>query len=157
MNDKKRPAGAIVFAILIIIGSLLQLPYNIVSARLLLQPLPENIIQIHFFIIKITLLLAIISGVGILCSRNIFRKIAVFLGIFNIVDYFIEIPFFLLRNFPGYINQPVAELTKNSSIPPDVFSTIYWVLTIIGWIIDFGFAVAMVYYFTRRRVKEQFN
>lgn len=158
MEKKKRSIGVMIFGILMILGALIQLPGNLEMLKLLSNPLPEIIVVGRYYLIKLLLILGIAAGVGILCLKNIFRKIALFTSAFVIFDYLIELPFFALRNIPNFIEQQVKEIiAKSPMIPASALSSILWTTIVMSWIIDFGFSLCVIYFFTRPKVKEQFK
>lgn len=156
---RKRSLGVIVLGILSILGAAIQLlSGKFGDYKVFFQPLPEKIILAHYFLIKILLVLGIISGIGILLLKNTFRKIAVFLSFCTIFNYLVEGPFFIFRNVPKYIDSlslNIASQTKSVSL--SFISSLLWNYTIIAWIIDFSFAILIIYFFTRPKVKEQFR
>ena len=101
--EKKRSKGVTIFGILIIVGSLYQvLGLRFSDYRFLFQPLPEGVIMLRFSISAILLILGIITGIGLLGLKNIFRKIALFLGFYAIFTNLFEAPFFTFRHLPRY-------------------------------------------------------
>ncbi|MGA2775646.1 MAG: hypothetical protein ABSE81_06265 [Candidatus Omnitrophota bacterium] len=156
--EKKRSVGIIVFGILMILGSLVQLPVGISSYSVLLKPLPESVIIVRDCIMKLLLILGAISGVGILWLKDIFRKIAVFLSVLVILDYIIQLPFFVLKNIPDFIHQQTIKTTAmNPTISQHFHSSLLWTSAILAWAIDIGFAICVIYFFTRPKVKDQFK
>ena len=155
----KRSPGVIVLAILFILGALIQLTgVKFSDYRVFFQPLPEKIILAHYFLTKILLLLGVVSGIGILLLKNIFRKIAVFLSWYTIFTYLVEGPFFIFRNVPKYIdNLSLNMSSQTKSISLSFISSFIWNYTIITWIIDFSFAICIIYFFTRNSVKVRFR
>lgn len=157
---KKRSKGVTIFGILLILSCLFQM-LGLTKAdtwKLLFQPLPEGIVYIRFLISVIVLILGVISGIGVLFLKDIFRKIALFLGFFALYAYLIEAPFFTFRNMPQFIKQ--AAMHAAATIPGVVESTyslVLWTTMIISWIIDLGFAICLIYFFTRTKVKAQFK
>jgi len=133
---KKRLKGTIILGILLILGSLYQLRgLSFQSYGWLFSPLPETIIKFRFYISVAMLFTGIIAGVGLFFLKDIFRKIAVFIGFFILYNYFIEGPLFIYKNLKGYINA-----------------------TVISHIaVEVCFSIILIYYFTRPKVKEAFK
>ncbi len=156
----KRSNGVTVFSILLIVGTFYNLMgmSNVENWNFLFQPLPEIIIQIHYFISVFIMALALISGVGILFLKDYFRKIIIFTTFFTFFSYLIEGPLLIYRNLPGFIEQQVALVAIEA---PDISlngaSAVLWFFVILSYVIDFGFAICLVYFFTRPKVKEQFS
>lgn len=157
--NKKRPKEVIIFATLIILGSLYQMfALKLDLFKTLLQPLPEKIILAHFFISATLLILGVISAIGILYLKNTFRKIVLFIAFYTLYTYLIESPLFILRNFHIFVEQSTIEfISRHPDIPASFVSLATWSFAIITWIIDFTFAICLIYYFTRPKVKEQFR
>lgn len=133
---------------------MLGLNFNLFS--LLFQPLPDKIIIIHYFISLTTLILLLISGAGILFFKNIFRKIILFIASYILLSYLIEGPLFYFRNISKLIEQTAIEITtKTPNIPASIFSSISWVIMILFVVIDFAFAIWLVYFFTRHKVENR--
>jgi hypothetical protein len=155
----KRSPGVLVLAILFILGALIQLPsVKFDDYKIFFQPLPEKVIIVHYFFIKVLLILGIISGIGILLLKNIFRKIAVFLSAYTIFNYLVEGPFFIFRNVPQYINNLSLNISSQTkSVSLSFISGFLWNYTIIAWVLDFSFAILIIYFFTRSKVKDQFS
>lgn len=155
----KRSLGVSALAILLILGALIKfLGCKLGGYKILFQPLPEKIIIVHYFFIKISLILGIVSGIGILFLKNIFRKIAVFLSAYTIFNYLVEGPFFIFRNVPKTINDLALNISaQTKSVSLAVISGFLWNYIIIVWIMDFSFAILIIYFFTRSKVKEQFR
>ena len=155
----KRSPGVLVLALLFILGALIQLTSGkFDDYKIFFQPLPEKIIIVCYFFIKILLVLGIVSGIGMLFMKNIFRKIAVFLSWYTIFSYLVEGPFFIFRNVPKYINDLSLNISaQTKSVSLSFISGLLWNFIIVGWIVDFSFAILIIYFFTRPKVKEQFR
>ena len=158
MGNKKRSVGVTVFGVLIIAGALFQLPGSVGNARMLLGGAPAGFIAAYFYFTKAFLALGLVSGVGILCLKDIFRKITVALAGLNILDYFILVPLFMVKNLPLYIDREAAQIiaqTPDVSIQGVYF--VLWSLAAATAIIDVGVSLAIFWFFTRPAVKAQFS
>ncbi len=139
------------------LGALFQLPTGPHSTKVFYQPLPDSVILIRYIIIRILLLFGIVSGIGILCLKNVFRKIMIILSSIVIFDYIVSIPF-ILRNIPNYIDQELAKIvTQNPTVSQSVVSASLWGGILASWIIDIGFSICIIYFFSRSKVMEQFK
>jgi len=152
--EKKRSVGVRVFGILLILSSLYkslgfmhQNFYNIF--KILMQPLPDGIILVRFYFGAILQLIAIIAGIGVIFFKNIFRKLVLFFGSFVLYSYIFEMPVFGFRNLPKLIEQKVVHT--------GIAESTIWAMMIIPWLLDFCFAVVILYFFTRPEIKEQFK
>lgn len=156
----KRSTGITVFSVLLIVGALYSLMgmSNVEGWNFLFQPLPEIFIQIRYFITVFVIALALISGVGILFLKDYFRKIIIFTTFFTFFSYLIEGPLIIYRNLPGFVEQQAALLAIEA---PDIslkgVSAVLWFFVIFSYVIDFCFAICLVYFFTRPKVKQQFS
>lgn len=156
--EKKRSVGVIVFGILLILSSLFNITgLNINGHRFLLQPLSNALIVASFIISAIALVAGIISGIGVFFLKDIFRKIALFVGGYTIFTYFVLGPL-TFKNIPAFIDMNVNEMISTAPVLSEsTASAIIWSITSIGLVVDFGFALCLVYFFTRPKVKEQFK
>lgn len=156
--EKKRSIGVTIFGILFILGSLFQmLGLKVADYKFMFQPLPEKIILIRYFISVAVLILGVITGIGLLRLKNIFRKMALFLGFFTLYTYILESPFFVFKNMPEYVEQQFISIASTGAIPESIIYAILWTSIIVSLVIDFGFAGGLIYFFTRPKVKEQFR
>jgi len=157
--EKKISKGVVSFGILhIVYYSFFMLQYNLEDARYLLQPLPEGIILSDFFITKAILVLGVISGIGILRLKNVFRKTALFVGFYTIISYLSIVSFIESNNVLGFLEKKAAYLISTAPhISESAASTILWTSVIIGDAIHLIFTFGLIYFFTRPKVKEQFK
>ena len=158
---EKRPLGVIIFAILLILSTLIwSMAYlNYDYYRSTFQFLPEASIRIRYFISIINRFLVLVSAVGILFLKDIFRKIGLLLCFLTVCVMPWKHPFFTLKDLAEKATQQVL-----STMPPIdtltrelVLKISLWSSVAVVYIIDIGFAVAFIYYFTRPRVKALFN
>ena len=83
---------------------------------------------------------------------------ALIIASYSIFTYLIEAPLFCFRNFPKLVEQSLAEtIAKAPNISSSTLSLILWVSIILFWAIDFSFAIYLIYFFTRSKIKEQFK
>ena len=152
---KKRLFGPVFFAIILILGSLYQLPgLSMNSYNFLFQPLSQRVIAIRFIISIVFICLGLISGIGLFFQKNIFRWMSLAIGIFIVYNYMIELPLVVFKNLKFYVDQ----LILNSGLPYVTKTYIrFWTPIIISALIEFLVGVSLIIYFTRRKVKEQFN
>ena len=121
------------------------------------QPLPNIVIVPLFYMEKMLPLIGLIAAIGILFLKDIFRKGILFTSAFNVILYILESPL-LFRNIPNTINEQFTRISStNSDISQPVFFSIALMIVIAYVIIDCGFSVGVIYFFTRPKVKEQFK
>ena len=159
--DRKRPPGVIVFAILLILSTLIwsMAHLNYDYYRTTVRFLPEASARSRYFISIINRFLVLASAVGILFLKDIFRKMGLLLCFLTVCVIPWKHPFFTLKDLAEKATQQIL-----STIPPIdtmarelVFKISLWSSVAIVYIIDIGFAVAFIYYFTRPRVKALFD
>lgn len=159
--DRKRLPGVIVFAILLILSTLIwsigHLNYDYYRATV--RFLPEASARIRYFISIVNRFLVLASAMGILFLKDIFRKIGLLLCFLTVCIMPWKHPFFTLKDITEKVTQQIL-----STMPPIdtltrelVFKISLWSSVAVVYIIDIGFAVAFIYYFTRPKVKNLFN
>ncbi len=159
--DRKRFPGVIIFAILLILSTLIwsMAHLNYDYYRTTVRFLPETFARIRYFLSIINRFLVLASAAGILFLKDIFRKIGLLLCFITICIMPWKHPFFRLKDIAEKATQDVL-----STMPPIdiltrelVFKISLWSSVAVVYIIDIGFAVAFIYYFTRPKVKSLFN
>lgn len=137
---KKRLVGIITLAVLLILGSLEQIINwtSINSYRMLARQLPESFIIFRFFAAKFFIVIGLITGVGLLFRKNAYRIIAIFIGVYlSVYYYLIEGPL-SIKNLISYgVKIDLAIIMK-----------------MLG---EFTFGLCLIYYLTRPKVKEMFR
>ncbi len=159
---RKKFAGIIVFAILLIADALLnaqslfQGPYG--AYRDLLQPLPDAAVLTLFLISSIFIIIQMLVGFGLFFkSKEIFRRILLVVCFYRFYTYFIELPFVVFRNFPQYFNQQVLIFSETSAVPFSAALTILKILTFLVMGFEIILFISLAYFLTRPKVKEQFS
>ncbi|MDD2679651.1 MAG: hypothetical protein PHO03_02450 [Candidatus Omnitrophica bacterium] len=153
MVREKIPKGIIVFSILIILYSLHGLPtvdFNTYYAKF--YPSPEKIILARYIFSIALRIVLLVSGIGILLRRDIFRKIILLISFFTIATVYWKHP---VSVFKKVLIWKVAQ----GILPVDVIPKIdmlAWSSAIICYVIDIGFALCLLCYFTRPKIKKQF-
>jgi hypothetical protein len=145
--------GIIIFSILIIIYSLHGLPtVNFNTYYTKFYPSSEKAILARYIFSIALRIVLVISGVGILFRRDIFRKIILGISFFTVVTVYWKHPVICFKRVLIWkINQGVLPIDVLPKI--DMLSR---VSAIICSSVDIGFALCLVYYFTRPKVKQQF-
>ncbi|MFA4989430.1 MAG: hypothetical protein WC576_01520 [Candidatus Omnitrophota bacterium] len=149
----KIPKGLIIFSILIIVYSLHGLPtvnFNTYYAKF--YPSSEKIILARYILSIALRIVLIISGIGILFRRDIFRKAILGISFFTIATVYWKHPVICFKRVLLWkINQGVLPIDVLPKI--DMLS---WFSAIICSLMDIGFTLCLIYYFTRPKVKKQF-
>ena len=157
---RKGSTGIRVFSSLLIVWAMFNLMgmADVEGWNFINQPLPERVIQANYFISVFFATLALMSGVGILFLKESFRKIVLAAAFFTLFTYLIEGPLFIYANLPALVQQQAAlVITQTPDLSLTGITAAIWFIMIFGYVIDFGFAVALIYFFTRSKVKKQFN
>jgi len=146
--------GIIIFSILIIIYSLHGLPtVNFNTYYIKFYPSSEKAILARYIFSIALRVVLIISGIGILFRRDIFRKIILGVSFFTIATVYWKHPVICFKRVLMWkISQGV--------LPVDVLPKIdmlSWFSAVICSIMDIGFTLCLIYYFTRLKVKKQFR
>jgi hypothetical protein len=163
ISVKKRSKGVTIFGILLIVSSLWELK-NLADFNyylFLFQQLPEQAIRVRYFGSITLRMLGLVSGIGILGLRNIFRKIAISLNWFTILTIYWKHPIYTLRNiYKGYLEQIVNIMVFTKYGPNFPIDRIYEKSLLVAStflnVVDLVFAFSLIYFFTRPTVKQQF-
>jgi len=118
----------------------------------LFRDLPENLILTRYCFSIFLKILLLVTGIGIILRRDIFRKMILFISWFNILTIWLKHPVSCFRNIVNYM--------AGQKMLPAIFmedpELMIWILTVYNYIIDLGFAIFLIYFFTRPKVKEAF-
>ncbi len=157
--DKNRSVGITVFSIFIVISSLLffLLAFHISNYKYLYKPLPEIIIQIRYFVGQTMAAVGFISGIGLFARKDFFRKAVLANSFYTLYRYIIEGPFFIFKNTILHTQQLLSISESPTAYLNHEGIRQGALVTIFVWIIDFSFAICVIYFFTRLKVKEQFK
>lgn len=144
----------IVLSVIIILYSIPGMPtssFDSYASRL--RHLPEQLIWVRFiFSIAIRLAL-LISGIGILFRRNIFRKVVLFISFFTIFTVYWKHPVIYFKKFfISNLSQGALSVELLSRV-----NFMSWICVIICYIVDISVALCLIYFFTRPKIKEQFK
>lgn len=161
--DRHRSKGVTIFGILIIVTSLLQmrtlLNFSYTNYVYTFSTfLPEEIILMRYFASWSLRIVGLVSGIGILFLNNKCRKMALYLFFFTICTIYWKYPYFVFVNQAPYLDQmllPRLRLHLGYGFP--TFSSVVGGSVVCARIMDILFAGIFIYYFTRPKVKKQFN
>lgn len=157
--NSKRPLGVTIFGAILIISSLghmvTLLDFN--HYVYLFQPLPGKIILLRYFISWALRIIGLISGIGILYLKNTFRKLALYLFLVTIVTVSWKHPYVGFQRHAAYLDQIFSYQMQLKGVVLPSFSSIAGIATMGARILDVLFAGIFIYYFTRLKVKGQFN
>jgi hypothetical protein len=155
-DGRKRPRGIIIFCVLLMLGSLYKLwgLWNYDYYRMMFQQLTEQEIFLRYCISVLLRLVGLVIAVGVLLLKNVFRKALLLLCSLTLCLLYWKHPFYVFENIAHFNGQ----LFFDKMIAAELSRPIYlWISLIFYYILDIVFAVSMLYYFTRQRIKELFN
>lgn len=161
--SNKYPKGITIFGILLIVSSTMHMHtlLDFEHYRYLFHPLPEGIILLRYSISWGMRIIGLISAVGILRLKDIFRKISIYLFIFTILTVNWKHPCFGFQNHAAYLDK----FLKDSGLYPleiwgtriPSFSSLANVSALCAQILEVLFAAVFIYYFTRPKIKVRFK
>lgn len=153
-----------IVAVLIILGAFWRLVrlINFNHYKFLFQQFPERAIFIRYLFSIISRIAAIACGVGILSRREFFRKFIVILSLFTILTIYWRHPIAAFQNaYEKAMQQRMAD--SGVSIKGGVYYTAtpanrlpVIVALAAAYAVDLAFAGFLIYFFTRKKVKEEF-
>jgi len=155
----RRPKGVIIFGVLIIVSSLIHI-HLLVSQydwyrENMLTCMPEWLVVVRHCFSLFQRILGLTIAVGILRSKNIFRKLGIALGVFTICTLYWKHPYSAFLRHTNYLDQQFGHLL--TAAPGITFSSLALISLIVHYILDIAFWGIFIYYFTRPKVKVQFR
>lgn len=126
--------------------------------KFLFQHLPETMIQIQYCLSISLRCVGLVTGIGLICRREFYRRTAIVLASVNLLtlywkhpyEVFYHIAVFTEKGFPlPYPIIPKGEVLVHPMFP--------WISLGIFSLIDVIFSVAIIYFLTRPDVKAQFS
>lgn len=124
------------------------------------QYLPDRIIIVRYFVSIGLRIVGLIAGIGILFRKNLFRRLALALSFFTILTIYWKHPINCFRIIFDRIGQQIlatSAIADQALTVIKLLQSVMWVTLVIVYIIDLGFSICLIYYFTRPKVKEQFR
>lgn len=163
MTDQKKLPGVTLVAVLLFIYSLCQLTmiFGFERYQFVFQFLPEGTVKIRFVGSIILRVLTILTAVGILFYKDIFRKTLLYISAYNMIVVYWKHPYQAFVNWDRYyqlnpekINDMIYQITGSMVID---YPTIKWISVAAACLSDLIFFGAIIYYFTRPSVKQKFT
>ena len=169
-----RSTGVTWFGILLVVGALFKifLLFNYDYYRFLFQPLSDKAIFIRYVLSMIHISLGLICGIGILMLRDVFRKLALLLCFLTVVTMYWKHPSYVFRNVAVYVEHQYngesfgeeVEMSeegyplfkKGSGIYELENESLPLISMSIYCIYDIVFCLAFIYFFSNKKIKEQF-
>jgi len=145
--------GLIIFSILIILYALHGMPpFSFSSYYIKFRPEPEKIIFIRYIFSLAVRAALLVSGAGILWRKDIFRKVILGVSFFTIATIYWKHPVIC---FKRVLMWKVAQGILPAEVIPRI-DMLARVSALICSSVDIVFALCLIYYFTRPKVKQQF-
>jgi hypothetical protein len=145
--------GLIIFSILIILYALHGMPpFSFSSYYVKFRPEPEKIIFIRYIFSLAIRAALLVSGVGILFRKDIFRKVILGVSFFTLATIYWKHPAIC---FKRVLLWKVAQGILPAEVIPKA-DMLARMSSIICSSVDIVFALCLIYYFTRPKVKQQF-
>ncbi len=152
-----------IFGIVLIVSSLIQVAdwltpryYNYYKD--IFQPLPQELIRLRYLISCVRRLSGLVVGIGVLCNKDIFRKLLIFISWFTLLTLYWKHPFFAVQNHARYVLKQMSGIAGSCgfvTLPSERFLT---AVSLAGlYAIDIVFSALVIYYFTRPSIKEWFK
>jgi small-conductance mechanosensitive channel len=160
---KKFAIGVTLFGLYFIADSFFQLYMKFFSPNYYLwyssifQPLPEKIIFLRYVFSIIFRVIELAFGLGILCRKDLFRKLAIFMSWFAIAVIYWKHPVGAFTKHANAVINHIYPATNCQLSSPVNKEFVYWVSLGVVYAIDIGIAALAIYYFTRPRIKEEFK
>lgn len=160
---KKIPFGIKLFGVLLILSSLIQMPGFIDYGRYRhgwFRQLPEGLILLRFLVSWLIRLAGLACGIGILKRKEFFRKAALGLFFFTIITINLKHPYFVFANIFKDATKSISDnpaisySVKTRSI--ELLTSLMPITAVIMYVGDILFALCIIYYFTRPKVKQYF-
>ncbi len=144
-------------AALLILGSLYQFKgLSLSGYRFFFRDLPYNLIIARYYISLGMIIIGVLTGIGLFFLKDIFRRTALFIGGYIIFGYLIEGPFLVFRYIPEYVRGLVVHMVSLGTKSFNV-SMAVWIPIVFSMLVELGFGVFLVYYFTRPHIRKIFN
>lgn len=124
----------------------------------LFQELPQFIIYLRYSVTWSLRILGLSVGIGLLCRKEIFRKLG--MGLFWFVIFTVYLKH---THYPGFerhiqslVNQGMIDLSILKTLGIH-YSAFVWAVIVIACLGDVLFAAAFIFYFRKPRVREVFH
>jgi len=151
----KAPLGVKVFASLLVFASIYQLMgfLNYSYYKLIFQQLPQPLIEIRYSFSIILRFVSLICGVGLFYLNEKCRILAIGLSLISLGVIYWKHPYYAFKNVAVYTEQMYYGTTVQELVYPS-FPVISMAVHLA---IDIIFAGAVIYYFTRPKIKRLFT
>lgn len=121
--------------------------------RFVFQYLPQDAVLLRYKFSLAFRAAILISAIGILFRKDIFRKLIIGLSFFTIITIYWKHPIGCYR----HIFRKMTESGLIQSSPLEAYNVFPWVMMACSYIVDLSIAAVIIYFFTRPSVKIHFN
>lgn len=152
---QEKSTGIIIFGWLIIVSSLLQMHKLLIDKNWYFETysyMPLWLVYCRYAFSWFQRIAGITAAVGALFCKEWGRKLLVLIGAFTIITVYWKHPLVGFKNHALYLDRVMPSLTQEFTFESLAF---YSMITHI--ILDILFQSTLIYYFTRRHVKQQFS
>ena len=152
---KARLAGVTVFGSIIVFSSLMHMHKLAGDREWYLETyayMPEWLAWTRYSFSWFQRILGISAGIGILLYKDVFRKLAIIIGVFTICTVYWKHPYEGFKRHTQYLDQVFPEMTEIAT-----FSSITGYAVLGHIMLDVIFQGWLIYYLTRPKVKSYFK
>lgn len=157
--DQKRPLGVYIFGVGLITTSLANMLWVVThygDYRAIYSHWPYGWFIARYSFSIFQRVVGLTAGVGILCFKDFARKLAFVIGCFTISTIYIKHPYFAYKNHTAILDQQVAPILRAYGLPIS-FSPWTFQAMFLNCLLDVGFWLVFIYYFTRPQIKSLFK
>lgn len=121
--------------------------------QFMFQHLPQDMILMRYKFSIVLRAAILITAIGILSRKDVFRKLLIWISFFNIITIYWKHPIGCYRHIFKKMTE-LGLMQSSSLCQSNVFP---WVMMACCYAIDIFIAAGIIYFFTRPSVKVQFN
>lgn len=156
----KKPKGVIVFGMLLVVSSILHISTLIFSRDWYwynFNYLPPAVLITRYLFSWVQRILGVVSGLGILCLKNFYRRLALAIAWFTIFALPWKHPYRAFLNHAQLLDELLGFLFKKAGHSEISFTALAVPALITHYVLDIVFCASLIYYFTRPEVKKHFK
>ncbi|MDP2652850.1 MAG: hypothetical protein Q8Q08_02340 [Candidatus Omnitrophota bacterium] len=155
-----RPAGVLLFSILLLISSFVHVHKLVVDHSLYLDYYAywgKGLALTRYAFSWFQRILGISSALAMLSRRDWGRKLAIVIGLFTMATLYWKHPYQAFKNHTQYLDQLLGGLFYALGVSGVTFESLTIPALIVHYFLDILFCSAMIYYLTRPGVKSYFR
>jgi len=156
----KRSRGITIIGILLIAGSIYKLMglLDYGYYQWMFQHYSEGAIRFRYIISFSLRIIGLITGIGLLCLQDNFRKTAIVLAVLNLCVLYWKYPIRVFQNIALEHEQQILPLShQNQQVQDLIYPFFPWISMIFYFSIDILFYLGMIFFLTRPTVIAQFK